>query len=322
MIKAVIDKAARVITGGFFIGYLLLTGCAHLQTDDLLQTDISNKEHIELVEVPFIAQQQYQCGPAALAMMLQSENKNVTADQLVSQVYLPEQEGSLQIEMLAAARQYNVIPYVLNKNISDLLAEVRAQHPVLVLQNLGLSWLPKWHYAVVIGYDFETAEIILRSGVEARHVVAMKVFERTWARSNYWAVVMLSPDKMPVTATETRYVESVAVLERMKKYEVSQAGYQTALKQWPGNKIAMMGLANTYYALQNYHEATEILQDLTLRYPEFADGFNNLADTLARLQRYEEAMRAAKQAVKLGGERNKIYLQTLAEIEQLIMSIQ
>ena len=322
MLKAMLDKAARVITGGFFIVSLFLTGCAHLQTDDVLQTEISNKEHVELVDVPFIAQQQYQCGPAALAMMLQAENKNVTADQLQSQVYLPKQEGSLQIEMLAAARQYNVIPYVLDKKISNLLAEVRAQHPVLVLQNLGLSWLPKWHYAVVIGYNFETAEIILRSGSEARHVVAMKVFERTWERSNYWAVVLLSPDKLPVTATEIRYVESVAVLERMKNYEVSQVGYQTALKQWPDNKIAMMGLANTYYAMQDYHNAAKIFQNLTLRYPEFADGFNNLADTLARLQRYEEAMLAAKQAVKLGGERNKIYLQTLAEIEQLIMSSQ
>ena len=31
---------------------------------------------------------------------------------------------------------------------------------LLVLQNLGLSWLPRWHYAVVVGYDL--AEVAYR----------------------------------------------------------------------------------------------------------------------------------------------------------------
>jgi tetratricopeptide (TPR) repeat protein len=317
MLKHVVYQAARVITSGFFVACIFITGCTHLQTEDLLSDENNKPTRIELSDVPFIAQEQYQCGPASLAMMLQAAKKEVTAEELVSQVYLPEREGSLQIEILAAARQYNVIPYVLNKKMSDLLSEVRAQHPVLILQNLGLSWLPKWHYAVVVGYDFETAEIILRSGIEQRHVVAMKVFERTWARADYWAVVMLSPDTLPETADEQRYVESVVLLERMKKYETSKIAYQTALAHWPDNIIALMGLGNSYYAQQDYAKAAEIFRGITRSNSESADAYNNLADTLARLQRYEEAIDAAKRAVEIDGEHSAIYLQTLMEIERL-----
>src|SRR2546422_3737218 len=35
--------------------------------------------------------------------------------------------------------------------LSDLLAEVAAGHPVLVFQNLGLHWIPRWHFAVAVG---------------------------------------------------------------------------------------------------------------------------------------------------------------------------
>lgn len=316
--QAVIAQAARCITGGFFIAGVFLTGCASLQTDELLRANSNSPQRVELTHVPFIAQQAYQCGPASLAMMLQAQSNDVTAEALLAQVYVPERQGSLQIEMLAAARKYQVVPYVLDKKMSDLLAEIRAQHPVLVMQNLGLSWLPKWHYAVVIGYDFNTAEMILRSGTEPRHVVAMKVFERTWARSDYWAVVILAPDRLPVTATEQRYVESVAALERMKNYAVSQTAYQTALKRWPNNLVAMMGLANTDYALQNYAAAAEAFKNITQHYPQSADAYNNLADSLLQLQRYEEARAAARIAVSLGGAQRAIYLQTLSEVEQLM----
>ena len=310
------QKAARLIASGFFIAHVFLTGCASLQSEALLQTENSYPKQVELTDVPFFAQEQYQCGPASLAMMLQNANKTISPEELVPQLFLPNRKGSLQIEMLAAARQQDVVPYVLNKKMSDLLSELRAQHPVLILQNLGLSWLPKWHYAVVVGYDFETAEIILRSGIEQRHIVAMKVFERTWARADYWAVVILPADVLPQTVEEHRYIESAALMEHAKKYEISKVAYKTALKRWPDSYSALMGLGNSYYALNEFNHASAIFRYATIAHPDAADAFNNLADALNRLQRFNEAMVAAKRAVELGGKRQEVYLQTLKEIEE------
>jgi tetratricopeptide (TPR) repeat protein len=308
--KAVNDKAARLIASGFFIAYLFLTSCATLQTETLLQTENSYPKQVELTDVPFFAQKQYQCGPAALAMLLQHVDKTITPDELVPQIYLPERKGSLQIEILAAARQQDVVPYVLNKKLEDLIAEVNAQHPVLILQNL-----PKWHYAVVVGFDFETAELILRSGIEERHVVPMKVFERTWARAAYWAVVILAADELPQTAEEHRYIEAAAAMERAKKYAISKVAYKTALKRWPDSYAALMGLGNSYNALNEFNHASATFRYVTIAHPDAADAFNNLADTLSQLQRFKEAMVAAKRAVELGGKRQEVYLQTLKEIE-------
>ena len=49
--------------------------------------------------------------------------------------------------------------------LADLLQEVAAGHPVIVLQNLGLEWIPVWHYSVVIGYDLSRGQLVLRSGL-------------------------------------------------------------------------------------------------------------------------------------------------------------
>jgi tetratricopeptide (TPR) repeat protein len=306
-------NTARCIVSGLFI-VVIIAGCTPMQTERLLRDEKRFPPQLELTAVPFFAQEKYQCGPASLAMMLQAVNIVVTPDELVPKIFLPNREGSLQVEILATARQYDVIPYVLNKNIVNVLTEVQAGHPVLILQNLGLSWLPTWHYAVVIGFDFTSSELILRSGTEARHRIPMKVFERTWARGDYWAVVMLTADSLPQTVELTRYLEAVAIVERMQKYNVSSTAYRTALKKWPDNLVALIGLGNSYAALGNHSHAAEIFRMTTQRHPQSADAFNNLADSLLQLEQYDDALVAVRQAVAIGGKHKELYMQTEREI--------
>ena len=147
---------------GFFFIIFWLAGCAAQQV--LLQ-DNQMPRRKEIARVPFFPQQQYQCGPAALAMAISATGAEVTPEELVPQVYLPQRKGSLQAEMLAATRRNGLLAYRLTPELSDLLTEVAAETPVIVLQNLGLSWYPVWHYAVVVGYDLDQQQIILRSGL-------------------------------------------------------------------------------------------------------------------------------------------------------------
>src|SRR3990172_11921389 len=102
-------------------------------------------ERVELTEVPFFAQTEYQCGPAALATLLVSSGVKVKPDDLVSQVYLPERKGSLQVEMLAAARRYGLVSYELAPRFADLLREIAAGNPVVVLIDQGIGPLEYWH---------------------------------------------------------------------------------------------------------------------------------------------------------------------------------
>ena len=89
---------------------------------------------VELSGTPFFPQEEYQCGPAALATVLNVAGVAAAPDDLVDQVYLPKQHGSLQIELLAATRRADRIPYRFEPTLVALRAELDAGRPVLVLQ--------------------------------------------------------------------------------------------------------------------------------------------------------------------------------------------
>lgn len=292
-----------------------MVGCAGTpQTNELLATRGGPKYSVELTAVPFFPQTAYQCGPAALATVLASAGAAITPDVLAPQVYLPDRRGSLQFELLAATRRHSYIPYVLQPRLADVLNEVAAGTPVLVLQNLGLSWYPKWHYAVVVGFDLSTGEIILRSGGEARHIVSMRLFERTWKRGEFWAMVSMPPDRLPHTAKETSYVRAVMSLERLQRWHDVAVAYDTALSRWPDNLVARIGLGNSRYELGDVPGAEAAYRRATRDHPDAAVAFNNLAQILADQGRLREAEEAAQKAVRLGGPMLERYQDTLDQI--------
>ena len=147
---------------GVFLFWLLLSGCTTPQVAQLLAKPAPDlPRRVELAEVPFFPQEEYQCGPASLATVIASSGVSVTPDSLVSQVYLPGRQGSLQAELLGATRRHGLVAYVLAPRLDDLLRELAAGTPVLVLENLVFDWYPVWHYAVAIGYDLDREEILI-----------------------------------------------------------------------------------------------------------------------------------------------------------------
>lgn len=161
----------------------------------------------ELVDVPFFAQDDYQCGPAALATVLVHGGVAVTPEQLVSKVYVPDRLGSLQAELLAATRRHDRVPYRLPGTLLSLLEQVDAGRPVLILQNLGFERWPTWHYAVVVGFDADTQRFLLRSGAERRHRISARRFLASWQRAGRWAMVAVptgAPPRAPPHAAGCR----------------------------------------------------------------------------------------------------------------------
>ena len=75
---------------------------------------------------------------ASAAPVLVGAGAKTSPEELVPQVYLPDRKGSLQVEMLAAARRHGMVSYALAPRFEDLLRELAAGNPVVVLQDLGL----------------------------------------------------------------------------------------------------------------------------------------------------------------------------------------
>jgi tetratricopeptide (TPR) repeat protein len=272
--------------------------------------------HAELANVPFFAQEAYQCGPASLAMTLNATGVAVTPETLKPELYLPDRHGSLQVEMLAAARRNGTIAYQLAPELTDVLREIAAGTPVVVLQNLAFSWYPVWHYAVAFGYDLDRADVILHSGPEQRQVLPMRTFEYTWARSNYWAMVALPPGRIPVTAEPDAYVAAVSAYERVNGSAKALHAYVAALDRWPGNLSAQIGVGNAAYQLHDLARAESSFRRAAQDPPDSVAALNNLAQTLADQTRYPEALQAAQRAVSLGGPLAQTAQGTLAGIRR------
>ena len=297
---------------------LLVSGCAGLwpQTAELREAlPRGLPERVELEKVPFFPQLEYQCGPAALATALVSSGIKVTPDELVSQVYLPGRRGSLQVEMLSAARRHGRVSYELAPRFEDVLRELAAGNPVIVLQNLGL--FDGWHYAVAVGYDYPRGELVLRSGETERKTLSFTVHEMVWKRSGYWAMVALPPGQIPATADEARWLSAIAALERADAGS-ARIAYANFLKRWPDNLNAAIGLANSHYVLGELREAEAVLRDAARREPDSVIVLNNLAQTLADQGREEEALSFIERAAALGGRFGAAVEQTRRTILQRI----
>lgn len=292
----------------------LLAGCATPQTR-MLTADRPAISSMELVETPFFPQQEYQCGPAALATVMTAAGKPVTPEELAPQVFLPQRQGSLQVEMMAAPRRHGLVSLPLAPQLSDVLAEVAAGNPVIVLQNLALDWYPMWHYAVVVGYDLDREIVILRSGEVRRLELALTTFERTWARGRHWAMLALPPHKLPQTVAPETYVRSVVGLEKAGFVGEARSAYETALEKWPDNLAALMGAGNTAHALGDLAGSERAFRRAVERHANSDAALNNLAQVLADQGKLAEAEAAAQRALALRGPNSVVAAQTLRDIQ-------
>jgi tetratricopeptide (TPR) repeat protein len=275
-----------------------LAGCTTLIPQTAaLRTDwpAGVPRQVELAQVPFFPQEEYQCGPAALAMAMKFAGAPVAPEALVDEVWLPSRQGSLQLEMLAAPRRHGFVSYRLAPTYADLLREVAAGHPVVVLQDVGMM-LPQWHYAVVNGFDYATGTIYLRSGLQARQEMPFSYFERTWLAGSYWAMVVTAPDDIPATATESRWLEALLGLARNGDKEATVRAYRAALQRWPESLPAAVGLANHLHARGSLQEAASVLRGALQKSPRSVILLNNLAQTLSDDGRHGEALAVIRQA--------------------------
>ncbi len=304
---------------------ITLSGCVAQQPIEqplIEKHPAKERGSIYLAKTPFFPQQEFQCGPAALATLLNDSGVSVHAEELVSKVYIPERKGSLQIEMLAASREYQRIPYQIDPTLDAIFDELYANRPVLVMQNLGFEAKPFWHYAVVVGYQPDSSKIILRSGVEANKRMDIKKFLKTWQRAENWAFVLLNVDELPANPDFERYFESVVGMEQVLDAEQMIELYELANREFPKQTMVAFGLANAYSRTGRLsHAAAEYQRILTID-PEHVAAANNLALTLQELSCGREAREMAEKAVTLSERSGRFVaesrdtLQTIATEQQ------
>ena len=294
---------------------LSMVGCASAtpQTNAIFSRGFTIPSYHVIEDVPFIRQTAGHCGPATLAMVLKWSGHDVGVDSLSTQVFTPDVNGSFQADMISASRRSGMVAIPI-EGLTALLEEVKSGHPVIVFENLSVSWLPQWHYAVVFGYDLFNHRIIMHSGAEAFKYWDLGTFERSWKLGNYWGLVVLPPDQLSATASEFAHVTAASVLEQLGKTESAEKAYHQILQRWPKSLIARIGLGNIAYSKKEYSKAVDLLRQAVVDHPDSAIVWHNLVFAEAAIGNAKEARRSAFEALRwVDDEARSFYTESLSE---------
>jgi hypothetical protein len=303
-------SSSRVFLPG--AGILILSGCAALGP----QLPLEDVE--ELTEVPFFPQSDYDCGPAALATVINAAGVTVTPAALIDAVYIEGLKGSLQVELLAATRREGLLPVPVGADPNALLREVASGRPVLVLQNLALERRPAWHYSVVVGYAADKSRFILRSGAQPRRRERAARFLRSWRLADHWGFVAVRPGEIPVSATPDAYMRALLGASAHLAPESAARAYRAALARWPSESLVLFLAAAREHTLDNLDPAAALYRRLLALEPDHAAARNNLANVLLAQGCLDSAAREAEIALGMqlpDGDFVAAISETIGEIE-------
>ena len=291
--------AAASLKAGLLLLLLLLSGCqSPPQSRQLLAEPPAISRQALLNTVPFYPQQDYFCGPTTLSEVAAYYGVEHSADSIASLTFTPGLQGSLQIEMAAASRQLGFVAYEQRSSLSQLLQLIDEKIPVIVLQNNGLSWLPQWHYAVVIGYDLDRREIILHSGLTAEYRLPLATFERTWQRANYWLLAMLPPGRTSALLDPFLYTRACQDLLQTRQTAAGVTALISATQQWPDYWLPYFLLGNHFLAQAPAEAANWFAKGLPLAKQQPAY-LNNYALVLSELGCKAQALELIQTARQL-----------------------
>ena len=172
----------------FLVG-LLGTACAPVGLDTVRADVAAGQGHL-IADVPFIPQEAYQCGPAALAMVLRYWGADADPEEIGRALYLPSARGVLNLELEFEARRRGFAAQAFEGTLERAKAELRRNRPVIVFQDLGRGPVSVPHFAVLLGFDDRSEVVVLHSGTTAYHVLSYAEFLRTWAAHRAWSLLI------------------------------------------------------------------------------------------------------------------------------------
>lgn len=252
-----------------------LAACAvPFDPDEQLSVDVPSR--FQITGVPLIKQDAFFCGPTSIAMVMQWAGSDITQADVAALAFSPGAGGTYLADMIGSSRRLGQLAVEVS-DFDQLLAEVSAGHPVIVFQNLGLGVLPVWHYGVVTGYDFARDEVYLNSGQLDQIVMPFAVFERTWQRGDFWGLVVLPPDQLPVSATEADVLSAAAALEQVGELEAAATLYETGAANWPKSWLWQFGLGNARFGQGDLRGARTALRRARALDPNIPEVRANLA---------------------------------------------
>jgi ABC-type bacteriocin/lantibiotic exporter with double-glycine peptidase domain len=153
------------------------------------RVEIPEAGDVHLIEnVPFFPQEDFQCGPASLAMLLNHRGVHVTPDDISREIFSESAGGTLTIDMVLYAQKRGLSAFQYKGSMEELKESIASGYPVIVLVDYGYSLYKRNHYMVVKGYN--KYGVIVNSGRNKDKFIAEKDFLKTWGKTNFWTLII------------------------------------------------------------------------------------------------------------------------------------
>lgn len=136
--------------------------------------------------VPFFPQEDFQCGPASLAGVMNYWGVNVSLEEIAREIYSPSAKGTLNLDMILYAKRKGMESTYYQGSMEDIKNKIDSGHPLIVMVDLGLWIYQQNHFMVVIGYDQNG--IVVNSGRERLKYLPLRNFMKKWEKTQFWTL--------------------------------------------------------------------------------------------------------------------------------------
>lgn len=172
----------------FFLSVILflLSGCGPPARDAVLASlgaDMAAGAYVD--GVPFFPQDEYLCGPAALASVMAFYGAEESMDGVAGAVYNEKLRGTLPMDLLVYARDRGFETSYYRGGFKDLAERLGNGEPLVLFLNLGYDVYPVGHYIVAVGISEKDGAVLAHSGVEREKVYGMKELQKAWSRTGF-----------------------------------------------------------------------------------------------------------------------------------------
>jgi len=179
-------RTARWLPCALLLALVLLGGCAALTGAGLPADFTPPPGQGRVAGVPFHAQEDLQCGPASLAMVLNHLGDPVTPEEISRALFRKDLRGVVSLDLALYPRGRGFATRFFRGSEKDVAAAVDAGQPLLVMVDEGFGGIRVLHFMVVTGYDAQG--VLVNSGRGQGLRLGWGEFLSAWDGADRWAL--------------------------------------------------------------------------------------------------------------------------------------
>lgn len=260
-----------------------------------------------------VAQDRYQCGPAALESVFRYWGRDTGAEEISRAISPRGSRGVLNIALARYAQEQGFWQETRRQDWEQLRSWVRRGVPPIVMLQIGPRWVPVYHFVVLRGFDDRTGLVYANTGHPETRAMRYSHFLERWKRAGHWTLLLSPPERVDWELETAQAIDLGLLLEKLQRLEAAERWYRKALEQDPTNVPARFNLANVHRKRGRWKEAKQIYEELFEEQLGWAAAGNNLAWIHLERGNSREAARILEKALQAGAERRHDLLDTLGQ---------